>query len=131
MLEVTLNLQLTGISHQDSLVLEVRGQVSNSFCTFLSLSLSVSLSLSHTHTHTHTHTHRVICHLSLYFRGERGIQSHKPRTGSRYGVNQDLHFKGPDTHHGVITTSLPRPRAQCFLCSPATSGKALPHLPES
>ena len=50
MLEVILNLQLTGISHQGSLVLEVRGQVSNAFCTFLSLSLSLSL----THTHTHT-----------------------------------------------------------------------------
>ena len=50
MLKVTLNLQLTGISHQDSLVLEVRGQVSNAFCTFLSLCLSVSLSLTHTHT---------------------------------------------------------------------------------
>ena len=118
MLEVILNLQLTGISHQDSLVLEVKGQVNNAFCASLSLSLSLSLSHTHTHTHTHAHTQRVICHLSLYFRGARGMQSHKPRAGSRNGVNQDLHFKGPDTHQGVIMNQPSSPQ-----------GSVLPLLP--
>ena len=73
MLEVILNLQLTGISHQDSLVLEVKGQVNNAFCA--------SLSLTHTHTHTHTRTHTE-SDLPPFIVLQRGKRNAEPQTQS-------------------------------------------------